>query len=234
MDIFGQALLDFQKGNYTEDIKTLSSLEEEDWLPIPYLFRKFKEMPRIEKKALTMCRGKILDVGCGAGSHSLYLQNKGFEVVGLDQSKGAIDVCHNRGIHTLVNTEFLNYIEDRFDTVLLLMNGLGIAGKIENLGVFLNHAKRLLKPNGQILVDSSDIIYMFENDEDGGYWVPGDLDYYGEVKFQMEYKKQKGPIFDWLYLDFITLTKYADQVDLHCELIVEGDHYDYLAKLVLK
>lgn len=234
MDIFGQALLDFQKGNYTEDIKTLSSLEEEDWLPIPYLFRKFKEMPQIEKKALTMCRGKILDVGCGAGSHSLYLQNKGFDVVGLDQSKGAIDVCHNRGIHALVNTEFLNYIEDRFDTVLLLMNGLGIAGKIENLGVFLNHAKRLLKPNGQILVDSSDIIYMFENDEDGGYWVPGDLDYYGEVKFQMEYKKQKGPIFDWLYVDFTTLTKYADQVNLHCELIVEGDHYDYLAKLVLK
>ena len=234
MDVLGKALLDFQMGNYSEDIKTTSSLNEEDILPLPYLFRGFEEMPTLEQKALECCSGKVLDVGCGAGSHSLYLQEKGLDVIGLDQSLGAIQVSKARGVKQTICTEFLNCRELKFDTILLLMNGIGISGKLENLPEFLNHAKRLLRPNGQILLDSSDIIYMFEEDEDGGYWIPGDIDYYGEVQFQLEYKKEKDPVFDWLYLDYNTLIEYASLENLNCELIVEGNHYDYLARLYLK
>ena len=234
MDIFGKALQDFQAGNYTEDISTSSSLDEEDVLPLPYLFRRFQEMPLIEQKALKLCRGKVLDIGCGAGSHSLYLQENGLQVVGLDQSPGAIEVCKKRGIKSVVCSEFMKYQQTGFDTLLLLMNGIGISGKLQKLPEFLRHAKILLNPNGQILLDSSDIIYMFEKDEDGGYWIPGSVDYYGEVRFQMTYKNEKGPIFDWLYIDFETLAKHAEKENLECKLIVKGKHYDYLAKLSLK
>lgn len=234
MDVLGKALMDFQAGNYREDIKTTSSLNEEDVLPLPYLFRNFDEMPSIEQKALEHCSGKVLDVGCGAGSHSLYLQQNGFEVVALDQSPGAIEVCIARGIKKVVHKEFLMYSEKEFDTVLLLMNGIGICGRLEKLPAFLKHATQLLNPNGQILLDSSDIIYMYEKDEDQGYRVPGNLDYYGEVQFQMSYKKERGPIFDWLYVDFDTLKVHAEKEGLHCEMIVEGNHYDYLARLIPK
>ena len=234
MDILGQALLDYQTGNYSVDIETTSSLNEDDTLPLPYLFRGFEEMPPIEQRALELCTGKILDVGCGAGSHSLFLQQKGKEVVALDQSAGAIKVCETRGIKKTVCSPFLHYSKTGFDTLLFLMNGIGISGKLEKLPNFLNHAKKLINLDGQILLDSSDIIYMYEKDQDGGYWIPGNCNYYGEVSFQMSYKNEKGPIFDWLYLDFETLFQYAKKENLDCELIVKGDHYDYLAKLSLK
>jgi SAM-dependent methyltransferase len=234
LDILGTALLDYHSGKYTEDIKTYSSLDEEDSIPLPYLFRCFEEMPLLEQKALEMARGTILDIGCGAGNHALYLQKKGFDVTALDASKGAIEICKNRGVTSSVHNSFLDYNDSKFDTLLLLMNGIGLAGKLNNLSSFLNHLKSLLQPKGQVLLDSSNIIYMFEEDEDGGFWVPNNGGYYGEVTFVMEYKKQKSAPFEWLYLDFATLHSACSALDLNCELVREGEHYDYLAKLSLK
>ncbi|MEM9362066.1 MAG: methyltransferase domain-containing protein [Bacteroidota bacterium] len=234
MDVFGQALLDFQKGEYTEDIKTFSSLGDEDVIPLPYLFRSFEEMPELEQHALELASGKILDIGCGAGSHSLFLQNKGCDVTGLDSSSGAIEVCKLRGLKSVAHTKIEAYKSQRFDTLLLLMNGIGLAGNLSSLEGFLLHLKELLKPNGQILLDSSDIIYMFEQDEDGGVWVPGDNTYYGEVIFSMEYKGVKGEKFNWLYLDFNLLKECCISINMNCELVISGTHYDYLAKLSLK
>lgn len=229
-DIFGRALLDYQNNDYTEDIVTKSSLDEEDILPLPYLFRSFGEMPPIEQKALQLCKGKVLDIGAGAGSHSLYLQNKGFDVTALDSSKGSTDVCKLRGIKKAVHDSLLDYADSSFDTLLMLMNGIGLVGEIGSLTDYFSHLKSLLKPKGQILLDSSDIIYMFEEDEDGGIWVP-DQNYYGEVEFTMLYKGKSGLPFKWLYLDFQTLTNAAEASGLNCELVLEGEHYDYLARL---
>jgi hypothetical protein len=156
------------------------------------------------------------------------------DVVGLDQSIGAIEVSRFRGVDKTACTEFLKYSEHNFDTLLLLMNGIGISGRLKKLSKFLGHAKNFLNPKGQILLDSSDIIYMFEKDKDGGCWIPGNTEYYGEVRFQMYYKNEKGPVFDWLYIDFNTLSAYAAEENLNCELIVEGEHYDYLARLTKK
>lgn len=233
-DIIGTALLDFFYDKDPENIRTYSSLEEEDELPIAYLFRDAKEMPILEKKALKLCYGRILDIGCGSGSHSLYLQNKGMEVTALDSSLGAIEVCKARGIENVICKSILDYSGPKFDTLLLLMNGIGLANNMNGLGSFLNHLKSLLTDKGQILLDSSDIIYMFEQDDDGGFWVPNTGDYYGEVVFTMSYKGKTSESFPWLYIDYNSLNEIASLFGLNCELLAKGEHYDYLARLSLK
>ncbi|MCJ7465193.1 MAG: class I SAM-dependent methyltransferase [Maribacter sp.] len=234
IDILGNALLDYQKGRYSEDIVTHSSLNEDDILPLPYLFREYAMMPPLEQKALDLCKGKILEIGCGAGSHSLYLQSKAFEVTALDSSAGAIQTCTLRGIHNAIHADIEEFKGQRFDTLLLLMNGIGIVGKLKNLDRFLGHLKSLLQPDAQILLDSSDIIYMFDEDDDGGRWIPDNADYYGEVDFSLEYKGQKSQLFSWLYLDFNTLRRAAHFNHFSCDLVMKGEHYDYLAILRVK
>jgi len=230
-DVFGRALLDYQKGNYTEDIITFSSLDEEDSIPLPYLFRKYGDMPVLEQKALELCKGNILDIGCGAGSHSLHLQQNSFDVMALDNSKGAIETCRARGVEKVVKADIMKFKGQRFDTLLMLMNGIGIVGKIENLSAFFNHLKTILNPNGQILLDSSDIIYMFDEDDDGGRYVPDNGSYYGEVEFTMQYKGYKSEPFCWLYVDYRTLQIAAAACGLCCELVRKGEHFDYLARI---
>ena len=234
-DLFGKAILDFQTNNSPEDLITETSISEEDEMSVEYLFRSYDKMPKLEQKALQLAKGKILDVGCGAGSHSLYLQiEKKFDVRSIDISKNAVEACQLRG---LKNVQVQNILEidsdnpeNKFDTILLLMNGTGIFGTLKETTNFLQKLRSLLNPNGQILIDSSDIIYMFDNDEEGGKWIPSN-GYYGELTFNIRYKNEIEDQFSWLYLDYNTLQNAAFANGLQCELILEGEHFDYLAKL---
>lgn len=231
-DLFGKAILDYQTNNEPEDLITETSISEEDEMSVSYLFRNYKEMPKIEQKALSLAKGKVIDVGCGAGSHSLYLQNeKNLEVTAIDISKNAIEASRLRGIKNTQVIDVLDFKNEKFDTILLLMNGTGIFGKLNRASKYLQKLKSLLNPGGQILIDSSDIIYMFDEDEDGGKWIPTDVDYYGEVTFTISYKGEKEEPFGWLYIDYNTLQNAAHANGLNCELIAEGKHYDYLARL---
>ncbi|MBE8727140.1 class I SAM-dependent methyltransferase [Flavobacterium hungaricum] len=231
-DLFGKAIFDFQTNNNPEDIITETSISEEDEMSIEYLFRTYNEMPQIEQKALQLAKGKVLDVGCGAGSHTLSLQNeRNLEVTAIDISTKAVETCKLRGVKNAEVKNILDFEGEKFDTILLLMNGTGIFGKLKNCNTYLSKLKSLLNPGGQILIDSSDIIYMFDEDEDGGKWIPSDNDYYGELVFNISYKGEKEDSFDWLYLDYNTLQNVAISNGLTCELITEGEHFDYLAKL---
>ena len=231
-DLFGKAMFDFQTNNSPEDIITETTISEEDAMIVDYLFRSYNEMPKLEQKALQLATGKILDVGCGAGSHSLSLQNdRNLDVTSIDISEKAIETCKLRGVKNAKVQNILDFAGEKFDTIILLMNGVGIFGKLENCNTFLSKLKSLLNPGGQILLDSSDIIYMFDEDEDGGKWIPSNNDYYGELVFNISYKGEKEEPFDWLYLDYNTLQNAAVANGLKCELILEGEHYDYLAKL---
>jgi SAM-dependent methyltransferase len=229
-DLFGKAILDYQTNTSPEDIVTETNITEADEMEVAYLFRDFNSMPKIEQTALQLAKGKILDVGCGAGSHSLYLQEKGLEVTAIDISPNAIKACELRGIKMARVQNILDLENEKFDTILLLMNGTGIFGSLNNTAVYLQKLKSLLAPNGQILIDSSDIIYMFDDAEDGSKWIPAE-GYYGELTFSISYKKQTEDPFPWLYLDYNTLQNAAQANGLECELISEGAHFDYLARL---
>jgi SAM-dependent methyltransferase len=202
-------------------------------MSVAYLFRSFTEMPQLEQKALQLATGKVLDVGCGAGSHALYLQEKGFDVTAIDISANAIKTCELRGLKKAKVQDIMQLEGDQYDTILLLMNGAGMCGRLKNISNFLQKLKTLLTDTGQVLVDSSDIIYMFDEDEEGGKWIPTDVDYYGEVVFDITYKGEKENAFDWMYIDYNTLQNAAVANGFQCEVVLEGEHFDYLAKLSL-
>ncbi len=231
-DLFGRAILDFQTQNAPEDLVTETNISEADEMDVAYLFRSYSEMPKLEKKALQLAMGRVLDVGCGAGSHSLYLQGQGLDVTAIDISPSAIEACLLRGVKEARAVNLMELQDERFDTILLLMNGTGIFGTLAQTSAYLQKLKTLLTPNGQILLDSSDIIYMFDDDEDGGKWIPGD-GYYGELTFTVSYKNETEEPFPWLYLDYNTLQNAAHANGLQCTLVQEGSHYDYLARLTL-
>jgi SAM-dependent methyltransferase len=228
-DLFGNALLDYQSGNYSEDLITSTNISDEDSLPLPYLFRDYIKMPRLEQKALQLSKGSILDVGCGAGNHSLWLQKKGFNVKAIDSSIGAVEVSKKRGV---LNVELKPLLAESaiFDTILLLMNGTGIFQELSQVSIYLEHLKSLLKPSGQILIDSSDIAYMY-NDDDGGSWIDLNSGYLGELHYYLSYKGEQEIPMKWLYLDFETLKMACLSVGLTCEKVKDGDHFDYLARL---
>ncbi|AIG30924.1 methyltransferase [Flavobacterium psychrophilum] len=231
LDLFGKAILDYQTNNLPEDLVTETSISEADQMSVSYLFRSYAEMPTLEQKALQLAKGNILDVGCGAGSHSLSLQNeRNLTVTPIDISEKAIEACQLRGLKNARVQNVLALENEKFDTIILLMNGTGIFETLTKTKKYLQKLKSLLNPDGQILIDSSDIIYMFDDNEDGSYLIPAD-GYYGELTFTIQYKGETEKTFPWLYLDYNTLQNAANANGLQCELILEGTHYDYLARL---
>lgn len=225
LDLFGTAILDHQTQNSPQNLITETNISEPDEMEVSYLFRDFNQMPKIEQKALQLSNGKILDIGCGAGSHSLYLQEKGFDVTSIDISPNTIKTCQLRGLKNAKVTNVLEVDDQKFDTILLLMNGTGIFKSIDESPKYFQKLKSLLHQNGQILIDSSDIIYMYDIDD-----VPVN-NYYGELEFTITYKNKVEEPFPWLYLEFHLLQKLANENGLQCELIENGDHFDYLARL---
>lgn len=232
-DPMGAAIADYYKHHKADRLRVFSSLFDEDEIPVKDLFRSGKQMPLLERTALDLATGKILDAGAGSGCHSLALQEAGKEVHAIDISPLSVEVMKQRGVHNATQT---NLFDERFcesyDTILMLMNGSGIIGKLENLPAFFRKMKQLLRTGGCILMDSSDLRYLFE-EEDGSFVIDLAGDYYGEVDFRMQYKDIKGDSFDWLYIDFQTLSLYAAENGFKAELVKEGKHYDYLAKLSL-
>ena len=232
-DLMGRAIWDYYYQENSEDLQTETSISELDDLPVSYLFRDYQEMNALEKKALDLSFGKVLDVGCGAGSHSLYLQNeRKLEVTALDISPKSIEVCKARGVKNAICEDLLQFSEKDFDTVLLLMKGTGIFQSLEHIDQYLQKLKSLVAENGQILIDSTDILYMYDQDEDGGVLVPA-TGYYGELDYYLHYKGESELPMKWLYLDFDTLENAAIANGFKIQKIEQLED-SYLAQLTLK
>jgi len=232
-DLMGKAVWDYFRNENPEDLQTETSISELDELPVAYLFRDFDEMNDIEQKALELAQGKVLDIGAGAGSHTLYLQNeRNLDVLALDISPKSTEVCKLRGIKKVVCENMLDFSGETFDTVLLLMNGTGIFESLEKIDAYLQKLHTLINDNGQILIDSTDILYMFDRDEDGGVYIPAG-GYYGELDYVVHYKGESEDPIKWLYLDFTTLKNAAENNGFKVKKIMQ-DEDSYLASLTKK
>lgn len=233
-DPMGRAIADYYKNGVAGRLRVFSSMFDEDEIPVAHLFREEDEMGELELKALELSKGRVLDVGAGAGCHALALQERGLMVTAIDVSPLSVEVMANSGVDDarLVNL-YDTKLDEKFDTILMLMNGSGIIGKIANMPQFFARIDQLLAEGGQVLLDSSDLIFLFE-DEDGGVDIDLAGDYYGEVDFTMQYKNIKGETFDWLYVDFETLAFHAQENGFEAELVMQGEHYDYLARIIRK
>lgn len=232
-DPMGAAIRDYHLRGKAARLRVMSSMFDEDEMPVDHLFRTFDDMPHLEQKALNMAYGKVLDIGAGAGCHALALQERDMDVKAIDISPLSCEVMKERGIKDVECMNlFCKQLQGKYDTLLLLMNGTGIAGKLSQLPALLNRLKELLSEEGQILIDSSDLKYIYEN-EDGSMDIDLNAQYYGEVDYQMQYRDIKGEPFDWLYTDPMLLASVSKQCGLQCQIIEQGEHYDYLAKLTL-
>lgn len=226
MTPYDKALQDFYEGKTEDGLVLNTSYGEPEEMPLWYFFRAYDEMPDLEKMALSICEGRILDVGSGTGCHALVLQEFGNEVVAVDTSASAVKVMKDSGLQDAREQDFFKLEQEQFDTLICLMNGIGFIGKLNQLEQFLKKADELLGPEGQIIFDSSDISYLYEEDK------PIDH-YFGEVQFQYEYEGQKGEWFDWVYIDHKTLTQKADELGWHT-YILHQENDQYLARLIRK
>lgn len=229
-DPFGAAISDYFHLGKAPDIEVNTNYTEDEHIPVSWFFREEKNMPEIERAALEHCRGRILDIGAAAGCHSLALQERGLDVTALERSRLAVDVMRKRGIKKIIHNDIFLHINEKYDTLLLLMNGTGIGGTLEGLKQLLQHLISLLNGKGQILIDSSDISYLFEED-DGSVWVDlNSTKYYGEMQYEVSYKNHASS-FDWLFIDFNRLKQVASEAGFSSHLVKQGSHFDYLAKL---
>lgn len=231
-DPMGAAIADYARTGKAGRLRVFSSQFDEDEIPVKELFRTESSMPHLEQTALHLATGNILDAGAGSGCHSLALQAAGKEVHAIDISPLSVEVMKQRGVRHVTQTNlFSEQFCGAYDTILMLMNGSGIIGKLENMPFFFRKMKQLLAPGGCVYMDSSDLRYLFE-EEDGSIVIDLADNYYGEVDFRMQYKHVRGDVFDWLYIDFQTLAYYASENGFKAELIEEGKHYEYLARLI--
>ena len=229
-DVLGRALEAWHQNPRTMRLRVLSDRFGTSHTEVAHFFRTYNEMPEIEKLALNSCKGSILDIGAAAGCHSLALIDQKKQVHPIDISPGAVRVMQARGLNNAREIDFFNIKNEKYDTLLLLMNGIGIGGTLAGLEKTLQQAYNLLKPGGQVICDSSDIIYMLEQ-EDGSAMIDLAANYYGEVVFQFAYRGRKSEPFAWLYIHYELLHEYATRFGFKCERLADGEHYDYLARL---
>lgn len=226
-DIYGEALSQFHReGLLHFPLLLHSTYGDIEEMPVDVFFRTEEDFSELEFIALSLCDGKIMDIGAGVGSHVLYLQAKGYDVTALEISILACNIMQERGVLQIATNSFWEYRSQQYDTLLFLMNGIGIAGDLEGFRRLLAHAKTLLTERGQLLFDSSDISYLYEE-----FRIKRPDYYFGEIGYQYEFQGNKGTPFKWLYLDQKTLIEIAHEEKWVVQILYEDDHDQYLARM---
>ena len=231
-DPLGQVLLAYQSGQTTARIMTWSDLEGYDYLPASVLMRATHNMPLLEQRALEHCGRRVLELGAGAGSHALALQARGCSVAALDHSAGAVRVMQQRGVHETVLADLWQYEARDFDTVLALMNGSGLAGDLPGFSRLLAKVRSWLRPGGNFLLDSADLLPLF-TDVPGGQYLDLTRNYYGETVYRMKFGKARSQAFGWLFLDFDTMAALAEKAGFRATCLFQGSEDEFLAELTL-
>ena len=238
-DAFGHLLYDYYVKGIT-DSRLPGILERYDGYitdagSTATYFSEYKDWPLIERKALRLARGRVLDAGCGAGRHSLYLQNKGLEVTGIDNSPLSIEVCIQRGVKNAVVLALNDVTPDLgvFDTVLMLGHNFGLFGSFQNTRRIVKKLDKITSGSARIIATTNDM-YQTEN--------PDHLSYHeynrthgrmgGQLKTRIRYQKYATPWFDYLMVSKKEMesildgtgwivTRYIDAGDSHYAAIIE-------------
>ena len=229
-DIYGKALSSYLATPEKQVILFHSDIAETEPYPISWFFRGSREFPELEKTALDLCQGRILDVGAGTGIHTLELQARNQDCTAIDISDGAVDCMKKQGVKNAMFQDFYTIENEKYDTLLMLMNGFGIMGRLEFVPQFFEKANELLNPGGQIIVDSSDLLHLYQ-EEDGSVMIDLNSGYYGEITYQMEFNGEMGHPFPWLFLDFGLMKDHAEKAGFMAEKIYEEESNHYLAKI---
>lgn len=225
-DVLGKAMYDHYHKLSRAGLWIYNKYGMPESMNVAMYFRQVADMPEIERVALQHCTGTVLDIGAGAGSHALALQQQGLQVTAIDISENAVRLMKKRGVKHAEVANVFTWNKSRYDTLLMMMNGIGLAESVDGLHTFFMHAKTLLQPGGQLLFDSCDVAYLYEQN---GTAMPAG--YYGEIAYQYRYRQQRTQWFTWLYIDKHTMTKVAETAGFSVKILHEDEYDQYLARL---
>lgn len=233
-DPHARALLAYEAGDEDARLTVIDDLGDVESLPAAWFFRSVAEMPDLERLALGSCRGRVLDVGAGAGSHALALQDRGLVVTAVEILPELVELLRRRGVVDARPGSLHEPPSGRWDTVLLLMNGWGLAETLSGLERFLSKAHRLVGPGGRIIADSTDLRLLAtgqgaeEGEEDP---IREDGRYVGEIQFQLEFDGSRGDPFSYLYVDPDTLARVAGRTGWRVRIAGRGPNGAFLSLL---
>lgn len=231
MNPFSAALLDYHNGDESAAFVMLRDDGFRQRVPVSVFFSK-EDFPPLEAHALELCQGHVLDIGAAAGRHSIHLIQKGFQVTSLDILPETEIILRKRGVTRIITSDILTFSGERFDTLLMLMNGIGMVGTLDGLDRFLDHAHEIISPCGRIICDSIDVsvtadpvhVACREQNIASGQ-TPG------QQRFTMTYGDVTGYPFDWLHIDFPALSLHAGKAGWNAGLVDSEGNGHYLCQL---
>ena len=229
---FGKALLAYSQGSKNAELIVRRDDGNEAPIPASVFFRQPSQFTPIEKAALGLCRGHVLDVGAGTGMHSLELRRMGHQVTSMDINPEAVSIMKQRSLEDVYCADIFDFKDGSYDTLLMLGHGIGLVETITGLHRFLEHARTLISTDGQLLLDSLDVratddpanLAYHETRRKEGRYI-------GEIGLQFEFEGQVGPFCHWLQVDADTLKEHAASAGWQCETIRQEQSGDHLAKL---
>jgi len=235
MKPYGLALIDYYNGDSSATVTIIRDDGKKFQVPAQKFFNDSPNFSKIEQVAIDLCFGNVLDIGAGTGRHSLVLQNKGLNVFAIDIAPQAVDIMKKNGIKSAKCIDIYDFKGYKFDTLLMLMHGIGMTENLAGLNRFLHHAHSLINPNGILVFDSLDV-RVNNTPENIEYQEKNKLmnRYFGEIHMQFEYKGIKGEPCIWLHVDPETLISESLKAGWNCEIIHKEPWGDYLAKLTEK
>ena len=224
----GAAMLDYFNGNLSATVICVQDGERDD-VPVAVWFR---ETPfPAEQLALDLCRGRVLDLGAGAGIHTLELQRRGLDVAAIDIAPECVQIMKRRGVKNAQAADLYAFEGGPFDTIICLCNGLDKVGRLSDLPRFLARMRGLLASGGQLLADSADLRAFATPEREAEFARKQAAGrYYGELDMVFEYTGVRGEPFTVLQVDSATLTEHARANAWECEVLSEENGH-YLARL---
>lgn len=228
MSPFSQAMIDYYYGATKGKLWVETSYGTKEVMPFNALFRSEEDFSDLELFALSLCHGKVLDIGAGVGAYAIVLQNRGLKVLALEIEQAMVNIMIDKGVKQAVSKNIFDFESEPFDTLFMMMNGIGLVGTIAGLEKFLEKAKSLMFPDGRLLLDSSDISYLYQDLK-----KPQDR-YFGEVSYRYIYNEQQGNWFNWLYIDAAQLQIVGNKMGWNVQVLFTDETDQYLARLSLK